>query len=130
MQWPIEEAAVTYAGPERRYSLRLQASYPVRIRFINSSGDVIERFSQTKNVSSRGLLIVSADAPEVGTNVDVSVAVPAGSNAVLPDAQLDVAAVVLRSEVVGQETNDGYSHQFALHFIETPSVSPHLSMFD
>jgi hypothetical protein len=125
-----EKTAETYTGTERRRSPRLQASYPVRVRFINSTGDIIERFSHTRNVSSRGLLIVAADAPEVGTNVDVSVAIPAGSNAVLPEAQLDVAAVVLRSEAVDHEANDGYSRQFALHFIETPSVSPHLSMFD
>jgi len=130
MKGLAERPDMAYAGAERRGSPRLQASYPVRIRFIDSTGDIVERFSHTKNVSSSGLLIISADAPEIGTNVDISIAIPAGSNAILPEAQLDAAAVVLRSEALDREANDGCSRQFALHFVGAPSVSSHLSMFD
>jgi hypothetical protein len=123
-----ETAGSSSFNEERRNSLRLQATYPVRIRF-RHSGKELEWFSHTSNVSCDGLSISSVDRIEPGTEVSISLAIPFGPITSFPAAQLDGTAVVVRSESADRTEDDVYNQRLALKFLEKPKVSTQISMF-
>jgi len=119
-----------YAGPERRRAPRIPANFPVRFQRRSPSGGEYERYAQTKNVSSDGVLLESMEMFEQGTEVDVSIGIPFTSAASLPTAQLNGVAVVVRSESASPCESDGFAASIALKFVTRPTVSTELSMFD
>jgi hypothetical protein len=120
----------SYAGPERRGAPRIPANYPIRILRILSTGERFERYAQTKNISSEGILLSSVDTLRPGTRVNVSVGIPFVYAASLPSVQLDCAAVVVRSEPIDSREADEFGTSIALKFLQKPTVSTELSMFD
>ncbi|RJP18968.1 MAG: PilZ domain-containing protein [Candidatus Abyssobacteria bacterium SURF_5] len=118
------------AGQERRHAPRRDAVYPVRLKSTHYTDDAPEWFFRTKNVSANGLLLDSADVFTPGAEVAVSIAIPLGPDASFPSAQLDAPAVIVRSEPLDQEQNEGYSRRIALRFLVKPMVTTGVSMFD
>lgn len=116
-----------YAGPEKRAYHRIPESYPLCVRFISASGEVTERYAQTRDVSAKGVLFSCVDALEIGTKVDVQLGIPSAYAASLPAAQLNGRAIVVRSEPIRGE---GFGVQVALKFIGKPYLSTVVSMFD
>lgn len=125
---PNEQRA--YAGPERRRSPRTSAKYPIRFRRVLPSGEKYERYAQTRNVSSEGVLLSSMEKLTPGMRVDISIAIPFIYAASLPAAQLDSAAVVVRSEPADPYEGGEFAANIALRFLQKPTVSTELSMFD
>ncbi|RJP74606.1 MAG: PilZ domain-containing protein [Candidatus Abyssobacteria bacterium SURF_17] len=123
-------AAQTYGGPERRKAQRIPVSYPIRLRFISSAGEALERYAQTRNVSSTGVLCGSLDAPEPGMKVDFSIGVPSAYARSLPTAQLNGLAVVARREPPAMNEALELERNIALKFLTRPVLSTELSMFD
>lgn len=120
-------ATEKYAGEERRQSLRMQATYPARIRF-DCSGEMLEWYSRTCNVSSDGVLITALDTLEPGTEARLSIAVPIEPATSFPTVQLDGPAAVVRCER-GEET-EGCSRRIALRFLQNLTLSTGLSMYE
>jgi len=129
-QSPANEAQ-HYAGPEKREYSRIPAGYPICVRFASLSGETVERFAQTMNVSVEGVLFSCAESLEIGTRVDFQIGIPSAHAASLPAAQLNGKAVVMRSERVDPlAEEEGYGAKIALKFIHKPSFSTEVSMFD
>lgn len=119
-----------YAGMERRKSPRIDAQYPVCIRFTSDKGEEIERYSHTINVSADGMLLTSVRALEPGVEVDVRVAVSTNTISPVPTAQLNGIASVVRC-TSGRRGDDGVIlTDVALNFVEKPTLSTEVSMFD
>jgi len=116
-----------YAGREKRACARIPESYPLCVRFISASGEVAERYAQTRDVSAKGVLFSCVDALEIGTKVDVQLGIPSAYAASLPAAQLNGRAIVVRSEPI---RGKGFGVQVALKFIGKPHLSTVVSMFD
>ena len=124
------ENARPYSGPERREYPRIPANYPICIRFSSSSGQTVERYAQTKNVSVEGVLFSSMDSLETGTRVSVLMGIPSAFAASLPAAQLNGEAIVVRSERLDPRTNEGLGNEIALKFVRKPYLTTEVSMFD
>jgi hypothetical protein len=124
------ENARSFAGPERREYPRIPASYPICIRYSSSSGQTIERYAQTRNVSVEGILFSSMDSHETGTRVTVLMGIPSAYAASLPAAQLNAEAVVVRCEPLDPLGNQGFGAGIALKFIKKPYLTTEVSMFD
>lgn len=120
----------TYGGPERRRAHRIPVSYPIRIRFVSASGENQERYAQTRNVSSNGVLCGSLDTPEPGLKVDFSIGVPSAYARSLPTAQLNGMAVVVRHDLLATDESPATERNIALKFLTRPVLSTELSMFD
>ena len=119
-----------FAGPEKREYPRIPANYPICIRFASSSGETIERYAQTRNVSVEGVLFSSAEKLEIGTKVTVLMGIPSAYAASLPAAQLNGEAVVVRSERVNPLDNERFGSTIALRFTKKPYLTTEVSMFD
>jgi hypothetical protein len=119
-----------FSGPERREYPRIPANYPICIRFSSSSGQTIERYAQTKNVSVEGVLFSSMDNLETGTKVTVLMGIPSAFAASLPAAQLNGEAIVVRSEPLDPLGSEGFGTGIALKFIKKPYLTTEISMFD
>lgn len=119
-----------YTGPEKRRYPRISVNYPICIRFESSSGQVIERYAQTRNVSVEGVLFSSAEKLEPGMKVTVLMGIPSAFAASLPAAQLNGEAVVVRSERVNPLENEGFGNSIALKFTNKPYLTTEVSMFD
>ena len=119
-----------YAGSEKRGYPRIPASYPICVRFVSPSGEKVERYAQTTNVSAEGVLFFCAETLETGTKVDVHVGIPSAYAASLPAAQLNGEAVVVRAERVDPLEKEAYGVRIALKFTDKPSLSTDVSMFD
>lgn len=124
------EVTPDYSGPERRMSRRIQTNYSICVRSLSPPGGEIERYAQTRNISSQGVLFLCPDMLEPSTEVNVSIAIPSAYAVSLPAAQLDTTAVVLRSEPVGPAEDDAFGANIALKFTTKPILSTHISMFD
>ena len=127
---PSAEAMSHYSGPERRMLRRIQTNYSICVRSPSSPGEALERYAQTRNISSEGVLFLCPDMLGAGTEVNVSIGIPSAYAASLPAAQLDTVAVVLRSEPVGPDEEHAFGANVALKFTEKLRLSTHLSMFD
>ena len=119
-----------YAGAERRKCPRIEANYPICIRYGSSSGGRLERYAQTRNVSAGGVLFACMEVVEPGTQVDVLMGIPSVYAASLPAAQLNGVAQVVRSEAIGVHEEDTFGARVAMRFTETPSLSTLVTMFD
>jgi len=126
----ITDKTRRFAGPEKREYPRIPANYPICIRFLSSSGETVERYAQTRNVSVEGVLFSSMEKLETGMKVTVSMGIPSAYAASLPAAQLDSEAVVVRSERVNPLDNEGFGTSIALKFTEKPQLTTEISMFD
>ena len=124
------ENARPFAGPERREYPRIPVNYPICVRFSSSSGQTLERYAQTKNVSVEGVLFSSMDGLETGTKVTVLMGIPSAYAASLPAAQLNAEATVVRSEPLDPLGNEGYGTGIALKFTKKPYLTTEVSMFD
>ncbi len=120
----------TYPGSEKRRSPRIAASYPIRFQRVLPSGEKCDRYAQTRNVSAEGVLMSCGETLTSGTRVDVSIAIPLGHATSLPAAQLDGAAVVVRTEPASLNEDGEFAAIIALRFLQPPTVSTELSMFD
>lgn len=119
-----------FTGPEKREYPRIPVNYPICIRFASSSGETIERYAQTRNVSVEGVLFSSMEKIETGTKVTVLMGIPSAFAASLPAAQLNGEAVVVRSERVNPLNNEGFGSSIALRFTNKPYLTTEVSMFD
>jgi len=119
-----------YHGPEKRGARRIPADYSICVRCPSRSGEELERYAQTRNISPGGVLFLCPDMLEPGTEVSVSIGIPSAYAASLPAAQLDSAAVVVRSEAISPDNQHIFGANIALKFTEKPSLSTRLSMFD
>ena len=124
------EETSCYTGPERRRSRRIPANYSICVRSSPPSGKELERYAQTRNISSEGVLFLCPDMLEQGAEVDVSIGIPSAYAVSLPAAQLDTVAVVVRSERIEPDEGVMFGANVALRFTERPSLSTRLSMFD
>jgi hypothetical protein len=115
-----------FTGPEKRQYPRIPAKYPICVRFESSSGQAVERYAQTRNVSVEGVFFSCMERLEVGQDVGVFMGIPSAHAASLPAAQLNGKAVVVRCERVEPLEDAGV----ALKFVEKPSLTTHVSMFD
>ena len=98
-----------YHGPEKRGARRIPADYSICVRCPSRSGEELERYAQTRNISPGGVLFLCPDMLEPGTEVSVSIGIPSAYAASLPAAQLDSAAVVVRSEAISPDKDvDGF----------------------
>ena len=122
--------AQRYAGQEKRSYPRIPANYPICVRFSSPSGEQLERYAQTKNVSAEGVFFSCINELRVGTEVDVLMGIPAAYAASVPAAQLDGCAVVVRSGPVDPLDERGFGANIALRFLEKPRLSTEVSMFD
>ncbi len=125
----IANAVFAYDGPERRTSRRSEFSYPVRVRMSSPSGERQEHYSQTRNISSGGVLFAYSGTLSPGTEVDVAIAIPPAYSDFMPATQLDATAVVIRSEPIA-DANGWLTANVALKFLTKPTLSAELSMFD
>ena len=125
---PNEQRA--YTGQERRGSPRISANYAIRFQRVLPSGEKCVRYAQTRNVSSEGILMSSTERLAPDTRVDISIGIPFIYATSLPAAQLDGAAVVVRSEPADPEEDGEFAANIALRFLQTPTISTELSMFD
>ena len=119
-----------FTGPEKREYSRIPANYPICVRFGSSSGETIERYAQTRNVSVEGVLFSSMEKIAVGTKVKVLIGIPSAYAASLPAAQLNGTAVVVRCEPLDPVEDRGFGARIALKFLEKPNLTTHVSMFD
>lgn len=124
------DEARQYAGPERRGYPRISANYPICVRLVSSSGEMIERYAQTRNVSAKGILFSCLEALEIGIEVDILMGIPSAYAASLPAAQLTGEAVVVRCEPIGPLEDEGIGARVALKFLKMPKLTTELSMFD
>jgi len=124
------DEAQRYSGPEKREYPRIPASYPICIRFVSSSGETVERYAQTRNVSVEGVLFSSMERLEAGTKVTVLMGIPSAFAVSLPAAQLNAEAVVVRSDRVNPLENEGFGTSIALKFTKKPYLTTEISMFD
>ncbi len=124
------DSARRYAGPERREYQRIPVGYPICVRYSSSSGETVERFAQTKDVSVDGVLYSCAEPIETGTKVDIRMGIPSAYAASLPAAQLNGEGEVVRCEPVDPLSEDGYGARIALRFTAKLSLSTEVSMFD
>lgn len=127
---PTAKRTGDYAGPERRKSPRIDVQYPACIRFASERGQELERYSHTINVSADGILLTSMSALEPGVKVDVSVAVSTTDISSIPAAQLNGVASVVRSTAARRGDEDVFLNDVALKFVEKPTLSTEVSMFD
>jgi hypothetical protein len=119
-----------FAGPEKREYPRIPVNYPICIRFVSASGQTVERYAQTRNVSVEGVLFSSMEKLEPGMKVTVHMGIPSAFAASLPAAQLNGEAVVVRSERVNPLENEGFGSSVALKFTNKPYLTTEVSMFD
>lgn len=119
-----------YTGLERRTSRRIPANYPIRILFTSESGEKIERYAHTQNVSAGGVLFTCFGAFEPGQKMEILLGVSSGSMGSLLAAKLNAPAEVVRSEpiILGETISSG-SH-VGLRFLEKPAISTDASIFD
>ena len=127
---PTAKRTGDYEGPERRESPRIDVQYPVCIRFASERGREIERYSHTINVSADGILLTSMSALDAGVKVDVSVAVSTTDISSIPAAQLNGVASVVRSTAARRGDEDVFLNDVALRFVEKPTLSTVVSMFE
>jgi hypothetical protein len=123
-------SAGLYAGSERRQYPRLPATYPICVRFASSSGEPVERFTQTINVAAKGIFFPCVQALEVGSEVGVLMGIPSTETTSLPAAQLEGRAVVVRCEPCGKKKNAAAQLGIAIKFLEKPVLSTRVTMFD
>ncbi len=124
------DKAPRYTGPEKRGYPRIPANYPIFVRFASSSGEMTERYAQTKNVSAEGALFSCMETIDTGTKMEFHMGIPSAYAASLPAAQLNGEAVVVRSEQVNPLDEKGYGAKIALKFTSKPTLSTEISMFD
>ncbi len=127
---PVAEGVKQFTGLERRRSRRLAAKYPVCMSFISPHGEKIERYGETRDVSSEGVLLTCTGSLPSGTNVEMQIAVPSAFVESLPGAQLNVSAEVVRSAPLGVTAENIYETMVALKFLEKPRITTHITMFD
>lgn len=119
-----------FTGPEKREYPRIIANYPICVRFGSPSGETIERYAQTRNVSVEGVLFSCMEKLEVGTKVKVLMGIPSAYAASLPAAQLNGEAVIVRCESLDTVEDKGFGALVALKFLEKPKFTTQVSMFD
>lgn len=118
-----------FTGSEKRRYRRTEAKYPICVRFVSSHGVNIERYAETINVSVEGVLFAPMESLSAGTRVETQIGVPSTYVSSLPAAQLNGSAIVVRSEPF-DSNEDIFGSQVALRFLEKPSITTRITMFD
>jgi hypothetical protein len=126
----VAGGAQTYNGVNRRKHRRIEAKYPICVTFVSRHGTNVERYAETRNVSSAGVLIGPLESVPAGTKVDMQMGIPSGNVFSVPSAQLNCAAVVVRSEPIDTDEDTLFQSRVALRFVEKPKITTKVTMFD
>ena len=120
----------TYNGVNRRKHRRIKGKYPICVKFVSQHGASVDRYAETSNVSSAGVLVAPVESLPSGTKVDMQIGIPSAHVSSVPGAQLNCAAVVVRSELVDTKKDTMFGSRVALKFIEKPKITTRVTMFD